>query len=146
MIGIFYAIIVLAILYFVIAAVVRQYKNGTTQRPIILTIMCLIIFIIGGIFIIATFSVYDQVTKQVGSGLVLSSTLLTIGGLIGAIGIWQMKKWGGYLYVGAQGISLLISLIDKENFVMMKEMGYVSLVIQALCIGVVLFHFKKFTD
>ncbi len=126
--------------------VIKKQKSGTTQRPAAITILCMLIFLFGGVFGIIILDNFEEISATVGSSSLIANILSIIGGIVGGVGIWRMKKWGAYLYIGTQTVNVLINVIDKERLQMMMNYGYVPLIIQALCIGIVLFNFKKMTD
>ena len=140
------ALIFLIANIFIIISVVKQHKKGLTKRPVILTVLCLINFELLGIILVAIIYRFEELSPKIGQGLMVTQIFLLLGALIGSAGIWIMKKWGAFLFLGAQGIGLLINLIDKENLEVMKESGYFPLITIALSIGIVVYHFKKFTD
>ena len=132
---------VIAVIFIAINAT-KNYKAGKTKRPPILTVICSLIFMIGGLILLVSLSKYEELSREVGSGSMLAGILLLIGGIVGAVGIWQMKRWGAFVYIGTQVVNIIISFSDGS----VKDYSYLSFILSVFCIGVVLFHFKKLTD
>lgn len=117
-----------------------------TSRPIILSILCLLTFILGGIGVIGIMSNFDEISKQLGdSGAVTYALLSGIVSIISCVGIWNMKKWGAYIYIGVSVIGLLVSISDG-SMRMMGGLAAISLGITVLFVGSVLYHFNKMTN
>ena len=127
---------------FIAVNAIKAYKAGKTKRPPILTVICSLIFMIGGLILLVSLSNYEELSREVGSGSMLAGILLLIGGIIGAVGIWQMKRWGAFLYIGTQLVSIIISFSDGT----IKNYSYLPFIVSVFCIGVIVYHFKKLTD
>jgi hypothetical protein len=132
----------LLVIIFIATNAIKQYKAGKTKRPPILTVICSLIFILGSILLVVSLSNYEEFSKQVGSGNMVLGILLLGGGIIGAVGLWQMKRWGAFVFIGTQIVNIIISFSDGS----IKDYNYLPFVFWIFCIGVVLFHFKKLTD
>lgn len=78
------------------------------QRPLVITIVCVIAFLALGISVFTLPSLYRTLTMAYGSwyGPVwLASLALSVASLIG---YWRMKKWGVLLYIGTAVTSVVL--------------------------------------
>ena len=127
------------------------------KRPKIITVMCWLTIIstiwniVGSIIFLAD---YDNNIKDIpefgylfSPGLIFGSIIINIPIIIGAVGLYKMKKWGAWIFIGANVISALTSLSFAEQTKLITDLPpYIALIIPGLCIGIVLYYYKYFTD
>jgi hypothetical protein len=70
---------------------------ATTERPISITVICVIGFI-GALMAVPL--IFSPIAQQIGFGYQLYIGLSSIMGLACMIGLWMMKKWAVYTYTG----------------------------------------------
>ncbi|RIK34798.1 MAG: hypothetical protein DCC55_32315 [Chloroflexi bacterium] len=73
----------------------------TQDRPLSITIVCIIGFVAFGLSVFSVPMMYGTITAAYGvwfGPIWLVSLAVTLASLIG---YWQMKKWGVYLYLAA---------------------------------------------
>lgn len=114
----------------------EQNVQQTNQRPTFLTVLCILTFIGSGLGLLfgliglvaagALESVAQYIPVGVDSGLFKSIILLVLmaASLYGAIQMWNLKKLGFYIYVGANVILLILgfsiwSLIFTALFIVL---------------------------
>jgi hypothetical protein len=94
-------------------------ERSSTNRPILISAVCLIGFI-GAIIIFPTVFTIDS--SQRGSWFVLYFALTILVGATSLVGLWQMKKWGLYLYASMALINQIVLTLegrwDTANVVM----------------------------
>jgi len=117
-------------------------KKQKINRPLILSILCWYVFVIGLLFGITIIFTYQELSNVFGSWYPPTVGFLMIGGIIGCLGIYRMKKWGAYIYIGTQVIGDFVG--NEEH--MINNYGYISIAVSVLCIGIVLYHIQKMTD
>ena len=120
----------------------NQTNDTTNVRPTVLTVICWLIFIGSVLAVIGIPFNYELLSNGIGSWYPPTMILLGIGGFVGGLGIYKMKKWGAYVYVGMQAVSFFIAYNEH----MLERFGYISIIVSALFVGIVLFHLKKMTD
>jgi hypothetical protein len=80
-------------------------------------------------------------------GAVYNPMFIGIPIFIGAIGLYKMKKWGAWVYMGAMTINALMGFSESAKYNAVAEVSpFLSFVVPGLCIGVVLYYYKYFTD
>ncbi|MBD2204921.1 hypothetical protein H6G33_04320 [Calothrix sp. FACHB-1219] len=79
------------------------------SRPVAITVIC----IIGFVGLIPSFLlIFSPVAAGIGAWYPPFLALASVGGLISFIGMWLMKKWGVYAYIGLTMMSQIV-LITK---------------------------------
>ena len=75
------------------------------KRPLPITILCILGFI-GALLVIPV--VFSPVAQQVGAWYppYLGATALI--GFISLVGLWFMKKWGAYSYIGLTAVNQIV--------------------------------------
>lgn len=93
----------------------NQPKNPDNERPISITIICIINFIVIPIFIfllIYGLSLPDLLqefsSQEIQEAYLLQLWLIIL--LILTIGLWRMKRWGAYGYLGSFVLSLFYDM------------------------------------
>ena len=90
------------------------------KRPVSITVICIIGFT-GGIISIPL--IFSSNARQIGSWYPPYLALGVIIGLLSMVGLWTMKKWAAFLYIGfvilnqivllAMGVWNIMALIMK---------------------------------
>jgi hypothetical protein len=81
--------------------------STTNSRPVAITVICIIGFI--GL-IPSVLLIFSPVASSIGAWYPPFLALASIGGLISFIGMWLMKKWGVYTYIGLTIMSQIVLL------------------------------------
>ncbi|MGZ5011366.1 MAG: hypothetical protein ACXV74_10445 [Methylobacter sp.] len=79
----------------------------TTERPISITIICVIGFI-GALMAVPL--IFSPIAQQIGFGYQLYIGLSSFMGLVCMIGLWMMKKWAIYTYTGLVVLNQIVFL------------------------------------
>jgi len=91
-------------------------KVGTLERPLGVTVVC-ILSVVASVLLLISFAVADA---SVMERLQLSPILIIIGVVllsICVVGMWFMKKWAGYLYLGLMALNALSCVfLEPRNF------------------------------
>jgi len=98
------------ILIVVVLGVFIVVKNLKTDRPKLLSAVCIIaamLFLWSASLEIAG---YDQVPGN-NKGYITFLMIASIVSLVGVYGLWQMKKWGAYIFFLTHAIWILSSII-----------------------------------
>jgi hypothetical protein len=96
--------------------------NYVPQRPISITIVCVVIVLI---MIIGLVNLMDLTSDPALSiplwywGLVIGQFALVVGAIIG---LWNMRKWGAYIYTVNFVINLGLLLFNFNPFVLVIPM------------------------
>lgn len=81
----------------------------TAKRPISITVICIIMFIVGVIALIWTFSPNTfQINKEYP--LYWFSGTSTVIQIVSIAGLWRMKKWAAITYISIQIINQAVFL------------------------------------
>ena len=73
------------------------------MRPLPITILCVVLFLVGGLNLISV--VFSFFHFSLGRALWILAT--TMAALISFFGLWRMKRWAVFLYLGAYAIGVL---------------------------------------
>ena len=79
-----------------------------TQRPISITIICVVGFI--GTFITIPL-IFSPIAEQIGSWYPPYLGFASIVGLACMVGLWMMRKWAAYTYTGLVAFNQIFLLI-----------------------------------
>lgn len=75
------------------------------MRPLPITILCLILFIA---IVLGLISVLGSLSLGIFSaGRILWILIANLITLVSVIGLWQMKRWGVYLYLGGYLVGVI---------------------------------------
>lgn len=103
--------------------VTANAEQKTKQRPVFLTVLCILTFIGSGLgvlfgllalvasgYIDSLASSIPGMSSMLGDNMFTSimAFLLSGASLYGAIMMWQLKKMGFYIYAGAQVVMLIV--------------------------------------
>lgn len=126
-------------------------KSEVLRRPKPIAILCWLIFILFPVTTIISFFMFgenEKVSKfHIEQADIVNSILIGIPIFIGAIGLYRMKKWGAWVYIGAQTIGAFISFSQAAKYkAIIQESPFTAFIIPGLCIGIVLYYYKYFTD
>ena len=105
-------------------------EAGTGERPVFLTVLCILSFIAAGIGVLGYIAALTLMTAAeglinaaseagggaaVGTGIIWAYIIVgfatTILGLVGVIKMWKLQKAGFMLYVIATAVSVLMGII-----------------------------------
>jgi len=103
------------------------------KRPTAITVICELGFI-EVVFAIRLF--YPDISGQIGSWYPFYLGLSAFIGLLCMIGLWQMKKWAVYAYIGFVGLNQIV-------FLTLGIWNVMALIIPAIVVSVALTHLKK---
>ena len=108
-------------------------EEQVSQRPPAISLACTIGFV-GAALVIPL--IFSKIAREVGSWyppyLAISATV----GLICILGIWNMKKWGVYAYIG-------FIIVNQAVLLSMELWTLFSLLIPAIVAGIAFTHLKK---
>ncbi len=79
--------------------------NLLAKKPLAIMMVCCIGFINATQMV---YMIFSPVTKQIGSGLPLYFTLAAVFSLVSIYGLWMLKKWASWLYVGVLVLNQLM--------------------------------------
>ncbi|MCL7422462.1 MAG: hypothetical protein M8364_16350 [Methylobacter sp.] len=79
----------------------------TAERPIAITVICVLGFI-GAL--LAVPMIFSPVAQQIGSWYPIYIGLTSLIGLVCMIGLWMMKKWAVYTYTGLVALNQIVLL------------------------------------
>lgn len=108
-------------------------SSTNTKRPTAITVICVIGFI-GAAFGIPM--IFSDVASQIGSWYAPYLGLTLVLGLVCMIGLWKMKKWAAYTYIGLVALNQVV-------FLVMEVWSIQSLIIPGIVIGITLSHVNK---
>ena len=97
----------------------KQRSNASPKRPIIITVFCVIAFIVFSLSLFALPTLLDLFSTYYGGWFVpiwIGQALLT---LISILGYWRMQKWGVYLYTALFVIGTIMGLLMQVPFTIM---------------------------
>jgi hypothetical protein len=109
--------------------------SNKQKRPSSLTFICIGI-LIGAIF--AGQSAFSPISRQIASWYPTYLGFSAVGGLVCTIGLWSMRKWAVYAFIGLILVNLIVLFIFG-NF------NVVALMIGIIVIYVVSRHLPKMT-
>jgi len=102
------------------------------KRPLSITIICIIGFI-GGILVIPV--VFSPMAQYVATWYPLYLGFTALVGFISLLGLWFMKKWGAYSYIGLTILNQIVTLeMGVWNF-MVLLIPFIIVVISLLYIS-----------
>lgn len=107
--------------------------NPVKKRPVIITVICVLGFI-GSL--LNFLMIFSEVAKNNGSWYTPYLIFLGIIGLICMVGLWKMKKWASYVYIG-------VLILNQFILIAMGTWNVVELVFPAVLVGVILSQVNK---
>ena len=113
--------------------VTNSQPQQPTERPVAITVICVLGFIGAAITIPLIFS---NAASSIGGWYPPYLAFSAAVGLACMIGMWKMKKWGAYTYTGIVGLNQLVLLA-------MGVWNIVSLLVPAIVVAIALTHVKK---
>jgi len=135
-------------------------KNNNFEingRPKVITVLCWVIIIYSLLDISASIMFlanYEKLIEQDYSmkeifspGAIFSLIIINIPIVIGAVGLFKMKKWGAWVFIGANVILALVRYSYGEQFQYDSGISpYIAFIVPGLCIGIVLYFYKYLSD
>jgi len=125
------------------------------KRPSLLAVLCILTFIANGLGILiyllltVAFGAFSTMLSGIpglgamiasgGIALFASSLIISVATLFGAIKMWQMKKMGFFIYVGAQVIGLIVPIIFGLGF---SFVGFIFTALFVVLYGLNLKHME----
>lgn len=110
-----------------------------TKRPVIITILC----VIGWIMVILNFMVaFSPSVKKIGEFYPALYSLVMCLAFIAFVGIWYMKRWGVELFIASFFAKDILSVL-MGDFAKPGGMFMGSLVISVLIILILLFYYRR---
>ena len=103
------------------------------QRPIAITIICVLGFI-GTAFAIPL--LFSDIAWQIGNWYPPYLGFSCIIGFVCMVGLWHMKKWAAYTYAGFVGLNQIVLLT-------MGVWSIVALIIPGIVVGITLAYLKE---
>lgn len=80
----------------------------TAERPTSITVICAI-GLIGALMAVPL--IFSPLAQQIGFGYQLYIGLSSIVGLVCMLGLWMMKKWAVYAYIGLVALNQIVFLV-----------------------------------
>ena len=111
----------------------NQTNKSFKKKPIAITVIC-VILILGALSTIPV--LLDNTFKKIENWYLPLRPLSGLIWLICGIGLWKMKKWAAYTFVGFVGFSELILLIAGLG-------SAESIIVNGIIIGVIILYIKK---
>ena len=105
------------------------------RRPTSLTVICVIGFI-GSLFSLPL--VFTSPAQQIGTWYPPFLAFASLTGLVCMVGLWMMKKWAAYAYIGLVAVNQLVLYA-------MGLWSILALLIPAIVVCVALKNFSKMT-
>ena len=109
---------------------------GPKQRPVAITVVCILGFIGAGVAVLALPFLYSQLSRMIGGWyppfLILSAAI----GLISLIGMWKMKRMGVFLYTGMAAFNQVLMLV-------MGVWSPLGLIMPAIVVAIGFTHISK---
>ena len=106
------------------------------MRPKPITILCAILFVLAGIDSVGAIGAFFHISFFKA----LFRLIITLMGLISTLGLWEMKKWGVFLFLATFFISFsyyyFFETASKDYLIMM-------FILPAIYLAVVLPYWKR---
>jgi hypothetical protein len=80
----------------------------TAERPTSITVICAI-GLIGALMAVPL--IFSPLAQQIGTGYQLYIGLSSLIGLVCMTGLWMMKKWAVYTYIGLVAVNQIAFLV-----------------------------------
>jgi hypothetical protein len=117
------------------------------QRPVIITIICIIgfvlygiLFVLGLITLIGVAALFGGIGAFVGI-LLLAVTLLYLWPLIG---YWNMRKWGPIFFTVLFAIQIILAIVNN-SFASYVATDWIGLLINVAIIAIGFAYYKQMT-
>lgn len=108
-------------------------QSTETNRPTAITFVCTVAFVWASLSIPL---IFFSSSKSIGAWYPPYLAFTVVASYVSAFGIWSMKKWGFYAYVG-------FNVINQVILISMGMWSLFSILIPAIVIGVVYTHLKS---
>ena len=88
------------------------------ERPLLVSLICVLGFVGAGVIFLGLLlpEVHEQIRGEYGDAFLLITSIGGLLSLVGLIGLWQMRRWGFYLYAAAIVLSMFIELNYRLNY------------------------------
>lgn len=111
----------------------QESANVTSERPLAITIICVLGFV-GTLALIPI--LFSGIASQIGAWYPPFLIFASIVGFTCMVGLWKMKKWAVYLYAG-------MAIINQLIMVLMGLWTITSLIAPAIVTGIAIYHLDK---
>ncbi|HMS34184.1 MAG TPA: hypothetical protein PKC91_08855, partial [Ignavibacteria bacterium] len=123
------------------------------KRPKTITVLCWVAVIYSLLDISAAIMLLTNYEKLIeedyrlkelfSPGAIFSLIVINIPIIIGAVGLYKMKKWGAWVFIGANVILALVRFSYGEQTQYSSGISpYIAFIVPGLCIGIVLYFYK----
>ncbi|MCX5970402.1 MAG: hypothetical protein NTV14_02640 [Coprothermobacterota bacterium] len=116
----------------------------TPERPIIITIICILGFVLYAIVFVLGLIAFIGLASLFGMGLIwigLLSLVLTLIFFWPLIGYWNMRKWGPIMFTVLTVISIILELVGGSFLTTWDSI--ISLIINVIVIVVGFLYYKQ---
>ena len=111
------------------------------MRPGPITIICVVFFVLSAINLLSVFLYFSIYPLERAIWILFTE----ISAIISVVGLWKMRKWGIYLYLGSFIVGLIsISLFLPQGEAITDKLWAIFVSPLMYC-AVVLPYWKKFT-
>ena len=108
-------------------------QSPETNRPAAITFICTAAFVWASLSIPL---IFFSSSKSIGDWYPPYLAFTVVASYISAFGIWSMRKWGVYVYLG-------FNIINQVVLISMGMWSLFSILIPAIVIGVAYTHLKS---
>lgn len=108
-------------------------QSKETNRPVAITFVCTVAFVWASLSIPL---IFFSTSKYIGAWYPPYLAFTVVASYASGFGIWSMKKWGFYAYVG-------FNIINQIILISMEMWSLFSILIPAIVIGVAYTHLKS---
>jgi hypothetical protein len=108
----------------------NQAHEGKVERPIAITVICILGFVGAALSIPMVFS---DIARQIGNWFTPYSASVAAISLICMIGLWFTKKWAIYAYI-------CLVVLNQIVLITMDKWELLILIIQGIIVAVILLH------
>ncbi|MEM6841029.1 MAG: hypothetical protein AAF632_02280 [Bacteroidota bacterium] len=111
-------------------SIIHQNHDNKIERPIAITIICILGFI-GTILSVPM--VFSDIANQIGSWFPPYSGSIAVVNLVCMIGLWFTRKWAAYAYT-------CLVVLNQIVLIAMHEWHILTLAIQVIVVAIILLH------
>lgn len=108
-------------------------SEAKKKRPLLVAVICVVMFL-GAVFAVPL--VFSEAARKIGRWYPLFLAAGGAAGLLSAVGLWKMKKWGFFLYCG-------LTVVNQVVLVATDKWIAAALVIPVVVIALVLTQLSK---